>query len=131
MKKEIHLTRKDFRVDTFRSGGKGGQHQNKVESGVRITHIETGISAESRIFDSQHRNKKNAFHILAKKILAYYYVENNERFEAGKTVIRTYNQKEDYIIDKQTKAKYSFKKTFGKNDISEIINDRRNNLIGL
>jgi protein subunit release factor A len=58
------LTKKDFRVDTFRSGGKGGQHQNKVESGVRITHIETGISAESREFKSQLQNRKAAFNRL-------------------------------------------------------------------
>lgn len=60
------LTKKDFRVDTFKSGGKGGQHQNKVESGVRITHIETGISAESRSSRSQHQNKKVAFRRLSK-----------------------------------------------------------------
>lgn len=66
MKPLFTLTKKDFRIDTFRSGGKGGQHQNKVESGVRITHKETGISAESRTARSQHRNKKLAFQRLCK-----------------------------------------------------------------
>ncbi|MGD2072936.1 MAG: peptide chain release factor-like protein [Candidatus Thorarchaeota archaeon] len=65
MKKPLlTLTKKKFRVDRFRSGGKGGQHQNKRESGVRITHIETGISAESRESRSQHQNKKIAFQRL-------------------------------------------------------------------
>jgi len=57
----LTLTKKDFRIDTFRSGGKGGQNQNKRDTGVRITHIETGISAESREERSQAQNKKIAF----------------------------------------------------------------------
>ena len=62
----LTLTKKDFRVDKFRSGGKGGQHQNKVESGVRITHIKTGIASESRTARSQNQNKKLAFQKLCK-----------------------------------------------------------------
>ena len=55
------LTRKDFRIDYFRAGGKGGQKQNKTSSGCRITHIETGISAEARDTRSQEQNRKAAF----------------------------------------------------------------------
>lgn len=55
------MTKKDFRIDTFRSGGKGGQNQNKTESGVRITHIESGAVGEARDSRDQHTNKKNAF----------------------------------------------------------------------
>lgn len=58
------VTRKDFRVDTFRSGGKGGQHQNKTESGVRITHLESGAVGESREERDQIRNKEKAFQKL-------------------------------------------------------------------
>lgn len=50
----------ECRVDTFRSGGAGGQHQNKVESGVRLTHRPTGIVAVSRKHRSQHRNREAA-----------------------------------------------------------------------
>ena len=60
----LTLTKRDFRVDTFRSGGKGGQHQNKTDSGVRITHKATGIAAESRSERSQSQNKKIAFRRL-------------------------------------------------------------------
>jgi len=61
MKKLIlTLTKNDFTVQTFKSGGKGGQHQNKTDSGVRLIHNESGISAESRSFRSQHRNKREA-----------------------------------------------------------------------
>ncbi len=60
------LTKKDFETETFRSGGPGGQHQNKVESGVRIKHPESGAIGESREFRSQHQNKKIAFERLIK-----------------------------------------------------------------
>lgn len=50
----------ECRVETFRSGGPGGQHQNKTESGVRLTHVLTGISATARESRSQHRNRQMA-----------------------------------------------------------------------
>lgn len=59
------LTKKDFEVQTFRAGGKGGQHQNKVESGVRIIHRASGAVGESRSDRSQHRNKGYALRRLA------------------------------------------------------------------
>jgi protein subunit release factor A len=55
------LTAKDFEVQTFRAGGKGGQHQNKTESGVRIIHHASGARGEARDSRDQHQNKKNAF----------------------------------------------------------------------
>lgn len=55
------LTKKDFIVQTFRSGGKGGQNQNKVESGVRLIHPESGARGESRTHREQGRNKQEAF----------------------------------------------------------------------
>lgn len=63
MAKELlfSVTRKDFRRDTFRCGGKGGQKQNKTDSGVRFTHIESGAVGESREERSQHQNEKIAF----------------------------------------------------------------------
>ena len=63
MSKELlfSITKKDFRIDTFRCGGKGGQKQNKTSSGVRITHIESGAVGESREERSQVQNKKIAF----------------------------------------------------------------------
>lgn len=55
------LTKKDFRIDRFRAGGKGGQKQNKTSSGVRVTHIESGAVGESRESRSQHENREKAF----------------------------------------------------------------------
>jgi protein subunit release factor A len=63
--KVFTLTKKHFRIDTFRAGGKGGQNQNKRDTGVRITHIETGMSSECREERSQEQNKRKAFRRLA------------------------------------------------------------------
>jgi peptide chain release factor 1 len=61
MKKLFSVTKKDFDIQTFKSGGKGGQHQNKRDSGVRIRHPDSGAVGESREERSQHRNKRIAF----------------------------------------------------------------------
>ena len=68
MKKELlfSITKKDLTIQTFRSGGKGGQHQNKRESGVRIIHKASKCVGESREERSQYANKKIAFRRLTK-----------------------------------------------------------------
>ncbi len=60
------VTRKDFEIQTFRAGGKGGQKQNKTSSGVRLIHKDSGAVGESRSERSQVQNKKIAFQHLAK-----------------------------------------------------------------
>ncbi len=55
------ITSKDFTIQRFRSGGKGGQHQNKTETGIRIIHDASGAKGESRDTRSQHQNKTIAF----------------------------------------------------------------------
>lgn len=60
--------KKDLIRQTFRSGGKGGQNQNKVESGVRFIHPPSGARGESRAFRTQHQNEKEAFvHLVETK----------------------------------------------------------------
>ena len=59
------VTIKDCEVQTFRSGGKGGQHQNKVSSGVRIIHHPSGARGECRSYREQLRNKREAFRKMA------------------------------------------------------------------
>lgn len=59
------VTLADCRVDTFRAGGKGGQNQNKVESGVRVTHEPSGAVGEARDTRSQLQNKRAAFTRMA------------------------------------------------------------------
>ncbi len=73
---EIEIRPDELRRDTFRSGGPGGQHQNKTESGVRYTHIPTGIAAESRSERSQHKNDDMALKMLKAKL---YRIEEQKR----------------------------------------------------
>jgi peptide chain release factor 1 len=65
---EINIRKDELRVDTFRSSGAGGQHVNKTESGVRFTHIPTGIVAESTDGRSQIKNREIALNRLAAKV---------------------------------------------------------------
>lgn len=73
---EIEIRPDDLKRDTFRSGGPGGQHQNKTESGVRYTHLPTGIAAESRSERSQHKNDQMALSLLKAKL---YRIEEQKR----------------------------------------------------
>jgi peptide chain release factor 2 len=73
---EIEIRPDELRRDTFRSGGPGGQHQNKTESGVRYTHLPSGISAESRSERSQHKNDAMALQMLKAKL---YRIEEQKR----------------------------------------------------
>ncbi len=65
---DIDIRKDELRVDTFRASGAGGQHVNKTESGVRFTHIPTGIAAESTDSRSQHKNREIALQRLYQKI---------------------------------------------------------------
>jgi peptide chain release factor 2 len=66
---DIVLKEEELKRDVFRCGGPGGQHQNKTESGVRFTHIPTGVAAESRSERSQHKNSANAMALLKAKLV--------------------------------------------------------------
>jgi peptide chain release factor 2 len=91
----IEIRSDELRRDTFRSGGPGGQHQNKTESGVRYTHLPSGIAAESRTERSQHKNDANAMKLLKAKM---YQVEEQKR---KAEVERMYDEKGEVSFGRQ------------------------------
>jgi peptide chain release factor 2 len=98
---EIVIPLNEFRVDTFRSGGKGGQNVNKVETAVRITHIPTGLVVASQAQRSQHQNRATAMNLLLSRIFAQRIDAEKaemERFYGEKGSVSWGNQIRSYVF---------------------------------
>jgi peptide chain release factor 1 len=106
---DIVIRPEDLQIDVMRSGGPGGQHQNKTESGVRITHLPTGVVVNCRDERSQHKNKTKAMRILRSRLFEQTEEKaRTERAETRRTLIgsgdrsqriRTYNFPQNRVTD--------------------------------
>jgi peptide chain release factor 2 len=98
---KVEIDEKDLRIDVMRSGGAGGQHVNKTESAVRITHIPTGIAVHSDGERSQHKNKSTAMRILRSKLFEVEQKKQEEKMgniHAQKKAIEWGSQIRSYVL---------------------------------
>ena len=110
---DIEIDKTDIRVDTFRSSGAGGQHVNKTDSAVRLTHLPTGIVVECQDGRSQHKNKAKAMALLAAKLKQNEIDEQQNTIASERKIlvgtgdrsekIRTYNFPQGRITDHRIK----------------------------
>ncbi|MGY1409258.1 peptide chain release factor 2 [Luteimonas sp. A611] len=99
---DIQINPADLRTDVYRSSGAGGQHVNKTESAVRITHIPTGIVVACQTGRSQHQNRDNAMKMLAAKLYEFEVQKRNverDAVEATKSDIGWGSQIRNYVLD--------------------------------
>ncbi|MDR3333511.1 MAG: peptide chain release factor 2 [Treponema sp.] len=104
----VDIRTEDLRVDTYRSGGAGGQHVNKTDSAVRFTHLPTGIVVTCQNERSQIKNRAIAMSILKARLYAYYRQEKekeNEKFAQEKKDISWGNQIRSYVFQPYTMVK--------------------------
>ncbi len=101
----VDLNPADLRVDTFRASGAGGQHVNKTESAVRITHVPSGIVVQSQAERSQHRNRDLAMRILKARLFVHLQElerKKTEALTAGKKDIDFGSQIRSYVLQPYT-----------------------------
>ncbi len=106
---DVEINEKDIKIDTYRSSGAGGQHINKTDSAIRITHLPTGIVVTCQDQRSQTKNKERAMQVLATKLYDYYQGQKDEEYASLRKGqvgtgdrserIRTYNFPQGRVTD--------------------------------
>jgi peptide chain release factor 1 len=129
---EIHIDDKDLRIDVYRASGAGGQHVNKTESAVRITHLPTGLAVAQQTEKSQHKNKAQAMKLLKARL----YDLERERTDKARAAerkgligsgdrserIRTYNFPQGRVTDHRINLTlYKLDRVLSGDDLGEIV----------
>lgn len=128
---DIELDEKDLKIDTCRSSGAGGQHINKTESAIRVTHLPTGIVVYCQDQRSQVQNKETALAILKSKLYDKYKTEQDEKYAENRRTqigtgdrserIRTYNYPQGRMTDHRINFTVYSLTEFLNGDLDELI----------
>ena len=128
---QIELNEKDMQIDYYRAGGAGGQHVNKTESAIRITHIPTGIIVQCQDERSQGKNKEKAINWLKSKLYDYYQSQEDSAYAAQRKTqvgngdrcekIRTYNYPQSRITDHRINMTIYNLESFMNGDIADMV----------
>ncbi len=128
---EVHIDEKDLKVDTLRSSGAGGQHVNKTESCIRLTHLPTGIVVLCQDERSQTKNREKAMRVLKSRLYDFYQSQydkeysENRRSQVGtgdrSERIRTYNFPQGRITDHRIGLTLHSLENFMLGDIDEMV----------
>ncbi|MBR5520175.1 MAG: peptide chain release factor 1 [Clostridia bacterium] len=128
---ELEINMGDLQIDTFRSSGAGGQHVNKTESAIRITHLPTGLVVECQDERSQHKNKERALKVLRSKLYDQMLAEQNAEIAAERKSqvgtgdrserIRTYNFPQGRVSDHRINLTLYKLENFLNGDIDEMV----------
>jgi len=132
---EVDINPSDLQVDTYRASGAGGQHVNKTESAIRITHIPTGTVVECQDERSQHKNREKAMKILRSKIYEKKLEEQNAKIASERKLqvgtgdrserIRTYNFPQGRVTDHRIGLTIYKIESIMNGDIDEILDALR------
>ncbi len=120
----VEINDSDLRIDTYRSSGAGGQHINKTESAVRITHIPTGIVVQCQTDRSQHRNKATAFEMLRSRLYELELRKKEEQTNSGdKNEIGWGHQIRSYVMQPYQMVK-DLRTGFEKGDVAAVLDGK-------
>ena len=128
---KVEINEKDLKIDTYRSGGAGGQHVNKTDSAVRMTHLPTGIVVQCQDERSQIKNREKAMKVLKTKLYALMQSEADKEYSAARKNqvgtgdrserIRTYNFPQGRVTDHRINMTLYSIETFMNGDLAEMV----------
>lgn len=118
----LHLTKKDFRLEWFSGTGAGGQYRNKHQNCCRITHIATGLRCTGQSHRERPANQREAFSKLAKLLIAHFTVEEDKPISNER--VRTYHAVDNRVVDHASGFTQEYKYVVGKGNIQDMVEAR-------